>query len=146
MLLRNVDVPIYERICQYGLEEMIPVRLKSHPREQHLDRYTKLKCDIRKENGVAQETILSSLDEMPYCLIGTGSTTLVTAHLLFGVDVISINRMISRKDLLEETYFDNFNKTFSNLMMTPSNMEELIRDLNCIKERHERNQENLKSI
>lgn len=139
ILLRNVDVPIFEKICDYGEKKKIPVLLKPHPRELHTERYQELKCEVETEKGEAQETILASLDKMPLCLIGTGSTTLVTAHLLFDVEIISVNKLINRKDLVEKTYFDNFNKTFSDFMKLPTTMEELEKNLNRLEEKYERN-------
>lgn len=126
------DNEIYKTICDFLAQSKIHVILKPHPREQKLDRYSNIKCVIEKKNIVAQESILATLQTKPYCIIGTASTTLVTAKILFGIEAISINYLINPEELKNKHFFDEFNKTFSNILYMPKTMDALQQNIKVI--------------
>ena len=132
----SVDVDIYVKICNYLDEKGINVILKAHPREKKVERYQEMKCEIEQRAGAAQETILSQLKEKPLCVIGIASTTLVNAKILFGINAISINKLIDKRELEPQDFYKRFNRTFQKLLYTPETMAELYADIeSIIKER-----------
>ena len=125
ILKERVDIGIYQEIGRLLKQKGITMIVKPHPREKQLHWYDELDCIVEKKGGMAQENIFAGLTVLPRCLIGDSSTTLVTAGILFDIKAISINRLINKKCLNDAHYFDNFNRTFSNLVMMPETMEEL---------------------
>ncbi len=125
ILKERVDIPIYKEIGQVLKQKGVTMIVKPHPREKQLYWYDELDCIVEKKGSMAQENIFAGLTVLPRCLIGDSSTTLVTASILFDIKAISINRLMNKKCLNDVHYFDNFNRTFSNLIMIPETMEEL---------------------
>ena len=119
------DLNIYEAVCR-RLEEMdIACILKPHPRETDTDRYSGINCIMETEKNVAQEVIFGSIEMMPICIIGFASTTLVTANLLFGIEAISLNRIIWNYLSTDRKVFKKFENTFPKIIKFPETIEEL---------------------
>ena len=122
----NVDLMIYQSICQILEEKKITCILKPHPRETEIERYSDLNCKVESEKNIAQETILGSIEEMPRCMIGFASTTLITANLLFGIEAISLNKIIKKDLNSDRKVFRKFQETFSTIISFPETVEELL--------------------
>ena len=131
IIKENEDVKVYQIICNLLKQEDIPVVLKVHPREKKLERYNQIECRMEEKSELAQETILASLERKPYCIVGTSSTTLVTAKLLFDIDAISINYLMDQTKIVNKKTFFDFNDTFDKLIYMPRSKEEL---MDCFRE------------
>ncbi len=138
ILKDNEDVKVYRDICNLMQQEEIPVVLKVHPREKELERYNTMNCRIEQKNELAQEVILASLEKKPFCIVGTASTTLVTASLLFDIETISINYLMDQTKIVSKKTVNDFNDTFKNLVYMPRSKEELMDCFKKIRSNYER--------
>lgn len=138
LLIENADVEIYTHICQQMQKECVPVVLKLHPREKRLDRYQGMNCRIEQKNELAQEVILASLKTKPYCIVGTASTSLVTAKVLFDIDTISINYLMDQTKIVDKKSIYDFNNAFKDLVYMPRSKEELMDCFTKIRSNYER--------
>lgn len=138
LIKENEDVKIYDYICQQMQKECIPVVLKLHPREKRLERYQAMNCRMEQKNKLAQEVILASLEKKPYCIVGTASTSLVTAKLLFDIDAISINYLMDKTKITDKKTIFDFNDAFEDLIYMPRSNEELIDHIRRIRSNYER--------
>ena len=137
-LSEDADLAQYKKISEFAAKTDTTLILKPHPRETKLDRYQELVCMIDTRYELAQEAILSGVASKPLCVIGLGSTTLVTAKLFFDIETISLNKIIGTKNLLKnKKYFEPFNRTFGNVIFIPETEEELYKKLEEIKKNHE---------
>lgn len=126
ILKSDIDIDILRTICEDMKKQRIPVILKPHPREKEVARYGQLECQIEGSAGIAQESIWGTLKEMPYCVVGFASTTLITAKLLFNIEAISLNYLVQEDFSGDKGVFEKFNHTFSEMIHFPKNIEELL--------------------
>lgn len=138
VLKDNEDVKVYQYICDLMHKAGVSVVLKVHPREKELERYNEMNCRIEQKNELAQEVILASLERKPYCIVGTASTTLVTARLLFNIETISINYLMDTKKIVNKKAVFDFNDTFDGLVYMPRSREELMDCFREIRSNYER--------
>lgn len=118
------DIEIYKRIQDIiGKEEKYV--LKPHPREKNTNPYTELHCFIDNNYSESIESKLAKLNRNSKLIVGDSSTILVNAKVLFGINTISINRLISPENLADKKYFDGFNEKFEDLIFIPNTYEEL---------------------
>lgn len=140
ILKDDSEMKIYTEICDAMVKDKTSVIIKPHPREQNVQKYEALNCCLETKCRVGQETILASLKEKPYCVVGFSSTTLITAKVLFGIQAISANYLIDKDKQRNKKYFTSFNKSFSNLLYMPKNMEELLSNIEEIKMIYEKSE------
>lgn len=126
---KNADIEIYKDICKRMKEKEIRVVLKPHPREQNRERYEGLDCIVEQNYKVAQESVFALLSNKPLCVIGLDTTTLVTSKLLFGIEGISVTRLIESQYLKNKRRFLEFNKTFEKVLLIPKTYDELFESI-----------------
>lgn len=137
ILKERIDIKLFHEICDILEQQNISVVLKPHPREREVSSYESLNCKLETSRVVAQESIFSNLQCLPYCIIGFDTTTLVSAKLLFNIDSISINKLVDKKYLLDKNRFNKFNACFSNIVYLPETMNEFLEDFQRIKEKYD---------
>ncbi len=133
----DADLEQYKKISRFAAKTDTTLVLKPHPRETKLDRYQELGCVIDTRYELAQEAILSGVAIKPLCVIGLGSTTLVTAKLFFEIETISLNKIMGTQNLSNKKLFGPFNRTFGTVIFIPETEEELYKKLEEIKKNHE---------
>lgn len=129
-VLKDEDLKWIETVCSICKKYGVKVVLKPHPRERKTERYIKIdNCIIDNNNGISQESIMSQLDRKPYLIIGFSSTTLVTEKLFEGIEGISLIKCIDGDNFAKSILgdFRGFEKTFSDKVIFPENIEELSR-------------------
>jgi hypothetical protein len=104
---------------------------KPHPRDKNLGRYSSLDCFVDTNNTISQEAILSSLSTKPIAVLSFTSTALVTTKLFCDVDTYSLIRLFDSEDvqLTLQNEFNNFAKTFDEVVKIPNTIDELINNI-----------------
>lgn len=126
------DIKPLKVICselkRNGFENII---LKIHPREKNPDRFKCLNVDI-DENNQSFERIISNEECKPKAVISYYSTALVNCNIFFGIDTISIYNFLDKKYFGDRDYIltEKFYNAFSNYVMFPKNIDELV---DCLK-------------
>lgn len=134
----NEDLKCYERIIQICDELDIKVILKLHPREKNTSRYNSLSLFIDRENSsISQEILFAGISLKPLAILGFFSTTLVTSKMFFGIDAISLGKLINM-NLLNgfDEDVENFIEVFKNMVLVPSSYEDLKHVLDYIKRKN----------
>lgn len=124
VMSRRADVELFEEI-KGELGSGFKYVVKPHPREKELQDYNRLNCYVERTNQQSLERILAHVDLKPRCVIGDTGTALVNIAALYDIKVIAIAKLINKSDLLVENYFDDYNRTYDNLIFIPGSWQEL---------------------
>ncbi len=123
----NQDLECYKLLDCLCKGHGMRLLIKPHPREIKIDRYINFGLDVDLNNShISQEILIAGADSSPLAIVGFFSTTLVTAHLLFEVPVISLGRLCE-----EQVYggykedIQAFMDTFEHIMFIPKSLPDL---------------------
>ncbi len=117
---------IIKRIVNISNDKGVKVIVKPHPRETSIDRYLSLGCLVMAEKHISTEEILSSLKKPPLCMLGYGSTALITGKVIYGIPTISFTSAVRGNDWYARYNCKNFEKRFGDTVICPRNIEEVI--------------------
>lgn len=108
------------------------VIFKTHPRDCDTDRYKKLGCLLLEERYIAAEEIFSILKIKPACVIGYGTTALVTGSVVFHIPSISFTSIIRGMDFYSRYVSDSFKQRFGDVVFCPNNKKELVNNIESL--------------
>lgn len=124
----NEDLELINQVCRLCKDKGLRVVLKPHPREKSIGRYDAIEnCIVDTNAALSQESIIASCKVKPRILLGLSSTTLVSLNLFYGIKTVSLVRCMPCNKLgkMMRTDLSRFEKTFSNTVCSPRNLQEL---------------------
>lgn len=120
------DIVCYKQLIDICKKYDLKVILKPHPREKKIERYQGLDLIIDINKEVSQESSFAVADEKPLIVIGFFSTTLITSHILWNIEAVTVGKLMEgqgwgtfRGDV------DEFVSVFQNQLKIPHDMSEL---------------------
>ena len=121
---KNTLFEFYKYLNLICKKNGLQLYFKLHPREKNFNIYRDCGLNIIN-NGIDAETFIYSLNRKPEHIMGCFTTSLVSIKLFFSMDTISVNKMISEKNIPKnlEDILNNFNNNFKDLICIPSEKE-----------------------
>lgn len=124
------EIELLRRIINVFNEYGFRVVLKSHPRENNIEKYNELDITIDSRCRYSQEVIMESMSNKPAYIVGYYSTSLITAKIFYNIPAISIAPLALKEiDMSKEIKDDmvSFIKCFSNMVNGIESMDQLRR-------------------
>lgn len=126
-LQQDADLKLYQHICDFCRQKNIPVVFKPHPREHTITRYQSLDCVMDTDYQTAQEQLFSQLEQLPRCVVGFTTTTLVTSSVFYGIPTISLAKLLEPQEISHDfkVELDRFAACFEGMVKLPETIGEL---------------------
>ena len=124
-----VDFLLYKELVERITAMGIKVVIKPHPREQNIEKYDTLGCQMIRGVSYSQEAILAGTKEKPCCVIGLFSSTLLNVKGVFGIPAISLARILERNESISPVFRRQLNDyivRYEGIIEFPDTMDKAI--------------------
>ena len=120
------DEALWERILEAVQSRNIPIVLKPHPSEKDAGKYLRIKDIEIIQEKCSQEQMITE-NNMPVCVIGPYSTTLITLTLFWNILAISLAYLYLAEGKINKRFIETirtFIEIFNGIIKFPKNIGE----------------------